>query len=173
MNWTRHDTRRLIEGAEERPAMSPWVVRTIRRHHGEPGLVERMARLEQFAMTCSPHVWGQSDCSLVIADWVALNGHPDPGANWRGTYDSEESCRALLEARGGLLAHIGACAAEVGLTPLHEPELGCIAVIGSPHNEARQWAAIWQGFRWLVKWGDENRAGWMPFMAKPLAMWRV
>jgi hypothetical protein len=173
MNWSRHDTRALIEAAEERPVISAWAVRAIRRHHGEAGLVNRMARLESFARTCSPHVWGQSDCSLVIADWVALNGHPDPGAGWRGTYDSEASCRALLVRRGGLVAHIGACASEIDLTPLHEPEFGCIAVIGSPHNETRQWAAIWQGFRWLVKWGDERSAQWMPFMAKPLAMWRV
>lgn len=173
MNWTRHDTRALIEAAEDRPAMSAWAVRTIRRHHQEPGLVERMARLERFVLTCSPHVWGQSDCTLAVADWVALNGHPDPGAEWRGTYDSEATCRALLARRGGLVSLIGACASEIGLKPIHEPEFGCIAVVGSPHNPARQWAAIWQGFRWMVKWGDESRAQWMPFLARPLAMWRV
>lgn len=173
MNWTRHDTRDLIEAAEDRPVMSRWAVATIRRHHHEPGLVGKMAKLENFVTTCSPHVWGQSDCSLVIADWVALNGHPDPGADWRGTYDSKEACMALLERRGGLVAHIGSCAAQIGLRPIHEPEFGCIAVIGVAHSVERQWAAIWQGRRWVVKWGDATGARWMPFAANPLAMWRV
>lgn len=173
MNWTRHDTRALIEAAEERPAMSAWVVKAIRRHHGEDGLIEKLARLETFTLSCAPHIWGQSDCSLDVADWVTLNGHSDPAADWRGIYDSEASCRALLERRGGLLAHVADCAAGVGLSRLHEPELGCIAVIGSATNSDRQWAAIWQGFRWLVKWGDETGARWVPFAGKPLAMWRV
>lgn len=173
MNWTRQDTRKLVEAAGDRPVMSSWAVKTIRRHHGEDGLVERMARLESFLLDRKPHVWGQSDCSLVIADWVALNGHHDPGAEWRGAYDTEEDCRALLERRGGLVAHIGACASDVGLTPILEPEFGCIAVVGSKHDDRRQWAAIWQGFRWLVKWGDGNAARWVPFSARSLAMWRV
>lgn len=173
MNWTRQDTRALIEAAEERPAMSAWVVRVIRRHHGEPGLVERMAGLESFVSSCSPHVWGQSDCSLAVADWAMAVGHADSATDLRGTYSTEAQCRAVLASRGGLVATVGGCAQAIGLSPIHEPELGCIAVIGSPHNEARQWAAIWQGFRWLVKWGDERSAQWMPFMAKPLAMWRI
>lgn len=172
-NWTRHDTRALIEAAEYRPAMSSWAVKAIRRHHAEAGLVERMARLENFTLTCTPHVWGQSDCSLDVASWVALNGYPDPGAEWRGAYDSEASSRALLERRGGLIAHIGACASAIGLSPVLEPEFGCIAVVGAKHDERRQWSAIWQGFRWLVKWGDGNAARWVPFAARPLAMWRV
>ncbi|MET3925929.1 hypothetical protein [Devosia sp. 2618] len=171
MNWTRHDTRALIEAAEERPIMSMWSVRAIRSHHGEDGLIERLSRLEDFILTRRPYVWGQSDCSMSIADWVALNGHPDPGAEWRGTYDDENSCAALLERRGGLANHIAACAANAGLQPIHEPELGCIAVIGSQHDQKRQWSAIWNGFRWLVKWGGGD--GWVPFAAKPIAMWRV
>lgn len=173
MNWTRHDTRALIEAVEERPAMSSWAVKAIRRHHCENGLIERMARLESFLLTAAPHVWGQSDCSLVIADWVALNGHADPAVHWRGTYDSEDACRALLERRGGLVAHIGACAESIGLTSIMEPEFGCIAVVGAAENSRRQWCAIWQGFRWLVKWGDGNAACWVPFAAPPLAMWRL
>ncbi len=172
-NWTPHDTRALIEAAPRAPVMSKWAVATIRRHHHEPDLVERMARLEDFVLSCSPHVWGKSDCSLAIADWVAANGHDDPGAPWRGTYSNEQECRALLQQRGGLVAHIADCAASVDLRPIHEPEFGCIAVIGSPHNPERQWSAIWQGFSWLVKWGDERAAQWVPFKAKSLAMWRV
>src|SRR5690606_36183567 len=113
---------------------------------------ERIARLEDFALTCSPHIWGQSDCSLVIADWAMANGYADSAAHLRGTYETEDECRALLAARGGLIPTVGQCASLLGLKPLHEPEFGCIAVVGSERNPDRQWAAIWQGFKWLVKW---------------------
>jgi hypothetical protein len=151
----------------------------LRRHFAEPGVVERMARLDAFCARTStfPHVWGSADCTLLIADWLVENGHPDPAAEWRGAYDSEASCRALLAGRGGLIGHVAACAAQIGLTPLHEPEFGCIAVIGSAVNPDRQWSAIWNGARWLVRWvsvrdGDEVPS-WSPFAAKPLGMWRA
>lgn len=174
-NWTRHDTRALIEAAEDRPVIAPWAVKTIRRHHHEPGLVERMARLETFVLDTdrTPHVWGERDCSLIMADWAMANGYADSAADLRGTYATEDECRAVLAARGGLVAVVGACADSIGLTPLHEPEFGCIAVIGSPHNPDRQWSAIWQGFSWLVRWGDGQGARWVPFKAKSLAMWRL
>lgn len=175
MNWTRHDTRALIEAADDVPRITPGAVRVIRRHYAEDGLIERMARFERFinATNGLPSVWGETDCSLRIADWVAENGHPDPGAEWRGTYDSESTCRTLLERRGGLVGHIAACAAEIGLKPIHEPEFGSIAVVGALSNPHRQWSAIWGGRRWMVLWGNEVSARWMPFAAKPLGIWAV
>lgn len=175
MNWTRQDTRALIEAAADRPCLSRGAVRVIRRHYAEPGLVERMARLEDFCDRTNglSHVWGSDDCTLLIAEWVVENGHPDPAADWRGAYDSEASCRALLAARGDLIGHVAACASVIGLTPLHEPEFGCIAVIGSANTPDRQWGAIWNGARWLVKWGDDKSARWTPFAARPLGIWRV
>lgn len=175
-NWTRHDTRALIEAASDHPIITKHVVQTIRRHHHEPGLVERMARLEMFVLDtdCQPHVWGQADCSLAMADWAMANGYPDSANDLRGTYATEQECRALLAARGGLIATVAACADRLGLARLHEPEFGCIAVVGSPHNPDRQWSAIWNGHRWLIRSIEgPERARWVPFAAKSLAMWRV
>lgn len=174
-NWTRHDTRALIEAADDVPCISTGVVRVIRRHYAEDGLVDRMARFEEFMDRTNglPSVWGASDCSLRVADWVIENGHPDPGANWRGTYDSESSCAALLGARGDLIGHVTACAASIGLRPIPEPAFGAIAVVGSLSNPARQWSAIWGGRRWLIYWGNETGARWMPFAAAPLGIWAV
>lgn len=176
MNWTRHDTRALIEAAADRPCVSVGMVKAIRRHHGEDGLVERMARFERFVgeTDATPHVWGVSDCSLMVADWCVANGYPDPAAELRGTYATEAECRAILEARGGLSNVVAACASLAGLAAIHEPEFGCVAVIGSPSRQSRQWSAIWNGHKWMVRWlSADGRPMWAPFIAKPLGMWRV
>jgi len=176
MNWTRHDTRALIEGSEDSPRMSRAVVEIIRRHHGEPDLVGRMARLERFLgrTAATPHVWGLSDCSLMIADWCVANGHQDPASAWRGTYGTEAECRALITAQGDLAAVVASCARKAGLRAIREPELGAVAVIGSARNTDRQWSAIWNGKRWAVRWvSARGTPMWSPFMATPIAMWRV
>ncbi|WP_156461287.1 hypothetical protein [Devosia sp. Root436] len=155
--------------------MSRAVVRIIRRHHGEDGLVERMARLETFIrLTHSrPFEWGTSDCSLMVADWCVENGHEDPASAWRGTYTTEAECRALIAQRGDLAAVVAACAAMARLKVLAEPELGAVAVVGSKSNPDRQWSAIWNGRRWMVRWQSRSGPMWSPFVVTPLGIWRV
>jgi hypothetical protein len=42
--------------------------------------------------------WGQNDCVLWCADWVAkLTGH-DPAKDWRGKYTSEAEAIAILRS---------------------------------------------------------------------------
>ena len=167
--------RGLWRAAEERPVASRDTVRCLRRHHHEDGIIERMAQFNDFIrLTGSrPFVWGQSDCSLMVADWCVENGHDDPAAAWRGSYATEEGCRALIAKKGDLAAVVAGCAAVAGLKPLREPEFGCVAVIGSPLNTDRQWAAIWSGARWAVWWGNADGARWVSMTAKALGMWRV
>ena len=176
MNWTRSDTRALFEAARDVPHITRGAVRVVRRHAAEDGLIERMARFERFCAATDPlpHAWGTSDCSILVADWVQENGHPDPAAHLRGTYGSEPECGALLARHGGLLPLFKTCMEErAGLRAILEPRFGAVAIIGSSHNEGRQWAAIWNGYRWMVKWGDATKARWTPFAARPLGMWAV
>ncbi|WP_161796833.1 DUF6950 family protein [Devosia soli] len=165
----------MIEAAGEKPCVSIGAVKAIRRHHGEPNLVERMARFEGFIdQQTVGFVWGQTDCALLLADWAIACGHSDPAPHLRGQYDTEDGCRAILAAAGGLPNVVQACAASIGLKPLHEPEFGAVAVIGSATNSARQWGAIWQGHKWLVRWlAKDGRPTWALFAAKPLSLWRV
>jgi hypothetical protein len=174
-NWSRHDTRALIEAAGESPRISIGAVRTVRRHHGEDGLVERMARFERFmaATNATPHIWGVSDCSLMVADWVKANGYGDPAENWRRQYASEAECNRLLLARGGLSQVAAACAMVAGLKSILEPEFGCVAAIGSPSAPERQFAAIWNGHRWMVRWLSKGGPTWAGFIAPAIGMWRV
>ncbi|MGV8954616.1 MAG: DUF6950 family protein [Cypionkella sp.] len=175
MNWTRHDTRSLIEAAADVPCVSIGMVKTIRRHHGEDGLVERMARFEAFmlATNATPHIWGASDCSLMIADWALANGYPDAAAHLRGRYATKAECAALLTAQGGLGAVVGHCAQSIGLKSLHEPEFGCVAVIGAEARPDRQWSAIWDGHRWMVRWLSKSGPTWAAFAAPAIVMWRI
>lgn len=168
--------RSLWGAAADRPRPSKDVVRVLRRHFAEDGIVERMARFERFMAEAGrePHVWGVSDCSLVLADWAMANDHADSAGNLRGEYATETECRALLAARGGLPAVVGDCAAKIGLAPLQEPAFGAIAVVGSASRPDRQWGAIWNGHRWMVRWVSlDGQPTWAAFQAPAIAMWRV
>ncbi|WP_375597566.1 DUF6950 family protein [Devosia sp. Naph2] len=175
MQQSWQEIRSLWRAAEERPRASRGAVTVLRRHFHEPRIVERMAAFENFIEQTSrrPFVWGQSDCSLMVADWCVWSGYEDPAAAWRGTYSDEAGCRALVAERGDLMAVVAACASVAGLKPIHEPEFGCVAVIGSAHRPERQWAAIWNGARWAVWFGNADRVQWEAMSAKALAMWRV
>lgn len=175
MHQSWQEIRALWRAAEERPRASRGAVTVLRRHFHEPRIVERMASFEDFINQTGRRsfVWGQSDCSLMVADWCVWVGHGDPAAGWRGSYDDQDGCRALLDERGGLADVVAACALLAGLKPIQEPEFGCVAVIGSPHRPERQWAAIWNGARWMVWFGNDTRVQWEAMSAKALRMWRV
>ncbi len=49
-----------------------------------------------------PFVWGQHDCCLFAADWVALATGQDPAASWRGLYDSALSAHRIAAPFGGI-----------------------------------------------------------------------
>lgn len=175
MNWTFHETRTLYEAAGEKPRLSKAVVRAIRRHGNEPMIVEKIARLQTFSnsITGTAQIYGQRDCSLILADWLVLNGYADTAGHLRGTYATEDECRAVVEAAGGLVPLVGDCAKRAGLSPALEPHLGAVAVVGSPHDLKKQWGAIWNGERWLVLWQDRGKNLLVPFMVQALSMWSI
>jgi hypothetical protein len=181
MTETNHwqEIRTLWKASEERPVASRAAVRVLRRHFHEVGIVARMAVFEDFIRQTSIQGqvqgfrWGVSDCSLMVADWCMANGHEDPAIAWRERYADEASCRTLVAQRGDLVDVLDACAISVGLQRIREPEFGCVAVVGSKSNKARQWAAIWNGARWAVWLGNAEGVQWQPLMAKALTMWRV
>lgn len=45
---------------------------------------------------------GEWDCAVLVGDWVASQGYPDPVADFRGRYDTEEGGHALVAPVGGL-----------------------------------------------------------------------
>lgn len=131
-----------------------------------------MADLDAFLAEngASPWAWGSVDCCMALAAWVTANGHGDLLSQYRGTYDDEAGCLAIIVRRGGLLPIISDGSARVGLSKIEgAPPRGTIAVIGSLTAPTRQWGAIWDGGQWLVR----NSEGFTPLVARSLGMWSV
>lgn len=130
-----------------------------------------MAGLDVYlaAKAAEPWQWGVVDCCMALADWGIFNGHADILSRYRGAYQDEAGCQAIIVRRGGLLPIISDGSARVGLLKLSEPERGAIAVIGSRSVPTRQWGAIWDGDRWMVR----SKDGFVPVAARELGMWRV
>lgn len=80
-----------------------------------------------------PTFWGVSDCCMMPADWVmeALS-IPDPAAEFRGTYDSEESANAIVVAYGGIQNIFAGVAASIGLPETVMPVDGDIGIVMMP-----------------------------------------
>lgn len=55
-----------------------------------------------------PYAWGTNDCVTFTADAVWAITGVDPIADIRGTWDSEEGARTVLEGLGGLIAAVDA-----------------------------------------------------------------
>jgi hypothetical protein len=125
--------------------------------------------LEDFTANHSGKPWqtGRVDCLLTLADWFVWRGHDDAARHLRGTYDSEDGYRALIDAAGGAVPMVEGCAARIGLVRLDLPRLGAIGVIGSETSSHRQYGAIHDGARWLLR-ADK---GFLPMIARPLAIW--
>lgn len=74
-----------------------------------------------------PFIWGESDCALFVADWVALETGRDGAAELRGRYESEPDAARLMPR--GLLDVVDQCARSIGLDRTSEPSAGDIAII--------------------------------------------
>lgn len=113
-----------------------------------------------------PWEFGTVDCCLAPADWNAWLGFPDVAADLRGTYHDDPSCRAKVESVGGIEA-FGRRLEGVGWSEVEHPSEGCIAVVGSSHDTALQWGAIFFEDRWLIR----QQEGFTAFTAHARVIW--
>ncbi|WWT40008.1 hypothetical protein [Nostoc phage Nsp-JY10] len=105
---------------------------------------------------------------MVLADWLMSNDCPDPAAHLRGTYCDEAGYRDLIAKRGGLVELVGSCV-DPFCDRVSVPEEGDIGVVGSTSNARRQFGAIFDGARWVVR----TAGGFVAVSAKPVAIWRL
>lgn len=71
------------------------------------------------------------DCCLLMADWLVMQGCPDPMADRRGTYSARGEYQKLLHSEGGLVESCSARFARIGLIP-SRPLRGAAAVVMAP-----------------------------------------
>lgn len=104
------------------------------------------AFLEQMAAT--PFVDGKADCVLTVADWVVLNGRPDPAQPYRGRYRTALGRERLLKRNFGLQTVMAGGALRAGLKPAPVPARGDV---GTLRHGSQILAGICLGKRWAVK----------------------
>lgn len=112
---------------------------------------------------------GRVDCCLFLAAWAIWLGYPDPAEHLRGTYDSDEGFRAIVERAGGVVAVVSPCAIRIGGKRIQRPSCGDIGVIGNTKDLRCQFGAIFDGDRWLIRTPDGIRS----VAAQPLAAWSI
>lgn len=132
---------------------------------------EKSAQLGAFLQVCAAEPWqpGAVDCCMFLASWAMWLGHSDPASHLRGTYDSEDGFRRIIEETAGVVPLVATCVRAIQGRALSAPAAGVIGVIGSSSNFDRQWGAIFDGRQWLVR----TKAGVTAFSAKPLAIWEI
>lgn len=123
-----------------------------------------------------PFIWGETDCMLVLADWIAKVHGVDPAAHIRGTYDSPGSCQRETGFLRAPVEAVERCLATIGGLPRVDTALpGDIAVIVLPNGRGGTMAvgAIWTGTTWGCK-GPEGTTTISPrLVADVLAIWGV
>lgn len=89
---------------------------------------------------------GEWDCATFPAAWAIERGYRDPMAHVRGSYDTEESARAVIAAGGGLVALFDAALSAIGVGPAEgTPQAGDIGVIELLGEQA---GGVYTGERW-------------------------
>lgn len=102
-----------------------------------------------------PFVWGESDCCILLADWVrrARGLDYDPVDHLRWTYDSLATCHKEV---GWLRDPVGAVGAvlegRVGLRRTDTPRRGDVGVVlGMVDGRETPVGAAFTGERWITK----------------------
>ncbi|MHA6731744.1 DUF6950 family protein [Devosia sp. A369] len=112
-------------------------------------------------------VWGETDCCIVLADYVLDATGRDGAAHLRGRYSSRAEAESVGGLADGHVATVGRCAALAGLDRTKAPQCGDIGILAVRNHE---FAGLFLGDRWAVKSMDG-----VMFLARPevLAAWAV
>lgn len=132
------------------------------------------ATLHRWAAT--PFVWGETDCMLVLADWIETVHGTDPAAGLRYTYHDALTCQRAVRWFTDPVGAVERCLETIGGLPRTEaPEPGDMAVLALRGEDGRRMptGALWLGRAWAIK-GPEGTTTLAPRVAgAPLAIWSV
>lgn len=119
----------------------------------------------------TPFQWGQSDCMLVLCDWIEQVRGVDPAAEVRGTYASRHGC---LRETGWPRDPVGVTdrfLSAAGLVRVSEPAAGDVAVVRRA-DTGEAVGALWTGSAWACK-GPSGATTLRPALCVVLAVWAV
>jgi hypothetical protein len=120
----------------------------------------------------SQFVWGESDCMLVLADYLVDLGYADIGDIWRGTYDSALSCQRVSGFLTDPVKPLREGAERIGLPATCDPRRGDIGVITVCHKDGKVKAvgAVCLGQNWAIR---SEHSVLVDKALQVLAAWRV
>lgn len=119
---------------------------------------------------CMPFVWGETDCCLVLADWIARVKGADPAAHLRGMYSTPGECERETRFLSDPVGCMARCADSIGGLPMVAvPARGDVGVYRR-HGERWPYGGIWTGSLWASK-GKDGVTFLKPAQVSPLACW--
>ena len=121
-----------------------------------------------------PHIWGETDCMMVLGDWVEKVTGIDPAADLRFTYDSRGSCQ---KETGFYRDPVGVAAkyfeGVANLKRGNDLRAGDVAIIIRLDGvRPEPSGAVWLGTAWGCK-GPNGTTTLSPKLVQVQAFWSV
>lgn len=119
-----------------------------------------------------PFAYGQSDCTMFLANWWRRVHDVDPAADYRGRYSDDASKDELLAQEHGLQRLVARLARAAGSRRVSAPALGDFGLIA---HDGKPYGAICAGRAGdAVCWAIRSPNG-MSFLSNPriLQAWSI
>lgn len=118
-------------------------------------------------MAGRPFQWGQTDCALMMAEWVSLRRGVPVAEDLRGSYATEDECQRILDDRGGLLRVVSGIASSVPLRLTSDPKPGDIGIVRCPPSAPTCAIKVRRG------WALKTPTGLIVMPAPVIRAWKV
>lgn len=80
------------------------------------------------AAAAHPFAWGEFDCLLWLADWIAAARGLDPARDLRGSYGSMIAAARIVTGAGGMVRLVDSRLAPLGIPRARQAARGDIAI---------------------------------------------
>lgn len=118
-----------------------------------------------------PFIWGETDCIMVLCDWINAVRGVDPAVNDRFTYDDAGSCQRATRYFTDPVGTLDSRFAPAGIKRGNYLRPGDIGLIQLP-DQRHPVGGIWTGEIWGCK-GPAGTVTRHPSMVEVLAFWSV
>lgn len=119
----------------------------------------------------TPFIWGETDCIMVLCDWIKTVRGVDPASGDRFTYDDAGSCQRATRYFSQPVETLDSRFAPAGIRRGNELRAGDVGLIKLP-DERHPVGGIWTGDCWGCK-GPNGTTTVAPAVAEVLAFWSV